>query len=379
MKTRKINVAIVGLGFGGCFPPVYREHPDVGRVAVCDTDAARLNSYADHYGFTERFTDLKDVLASDDYDAVHVLTGIPSHAELTLAVLAAGKHCACTVPMATSIEDLKAIVAAQRKSGMNYMMMETAVYTYHFFLAREMYARGDFGQIQFLRGAHYQDMDSWPQYWLGLPPMWYATHAVSPLLALENTRATKVHCFGSGTMREDLRRNYGNPYPVESASFRLSNGTAAEVTRSLFQTARAYMESFHIYGETRSFEWHVENEPPIVTTMTQLTGPRFKQRNELVCERVTPPDRKELLPEPIRKFTEIKIIPDPKNPHQSIRQGAGHHGSHPHLVHEFVRSIVEERTPWIDAVTAANWTAAGVCAHASAMQDGREVTVPEFA
>jgi hypothetical protein len=40
--------------------------------------------------------------------------------------------------------------------------------------------------------------------------------------------------------------------------------------------------------------------------------------------------------------------------------------------------MVERRQPWIDAVTAANWTAAGICAHESAMADGHEVVVPEF-
>ena len=59
-------------------------------------------------------------------------------------------------------------------------------------------------------------------------------------------------------------------------------------------------------------------------------------------------------------------------------QGGGHHGSHPHLVHEFVRSIVEEAQHLIDAVTAAQWTAAGICAHTSAMQGGAAVEVPSF-
>lgn len=378
--SKKISVAVVGLGFGGSFPPIYLEHPDVGRVAVCDSNKERLAAYADKYGIAERYTDVKALLASKDYDAIHVLTGIPSHAELTLAVLKAGKHCACTVPMATSVEDIRAIVAAQRASGRNYMMMETAVYTYHFLLVREMHARGEFGRVQLLRGAHYQDMENWPLYWTGLPPMWYATHAISPLLALQGVRARKVHCFGSGEMGEELAKPYGNPFPTETAIFRLSNGIAAEATRSLFCTARQYMESLHVYGERKSFEWHVESEPPIVTTMTraQNAGVGSRVRNDIASQHITPPDRADLLPPEIRKFTEIKIIPDPKNPHQSIRQGGGHHGSHPHLVHEFLRSIVEERKPWIDAVTAANWTAAGVCAHASAMQDGREVTVPDF-
>jgi len=41
-------------------------------------------------------------------------------------------------------------------------------------------------------------------------------------------------------------------------------------------------------------------------------------------------------------------------------------------------SIVEERKPWIDAVTAATWTAPGICAHESAMKNGEAVTIPSF-
>ena len=91
-----------------------------------------------------------------------------------------------------------------------------------------------------------------------------------------------------------------------------------------------------------------------------------------------PPDRRDLLPEPICKYTEHNTVLDEKNPHMSVIQGGGHHGSHPHLVHEFIRSIVEERKPWINAATSANWTAAGICAHESAMNDGAEVTIPSF-
>ncbi|MBL8028096.1 MAG: gfo/Idh/MocA family oxidoreductase, partial [Fibrobacteres bacterium] len=65
-------------------------------------------------------------------------------------------------------------------------------------------------------------------------------------------------------------------------------------------------------------------------------------------------------------------------PQKSFEVGGGHGGSHPHLVHEFIRSIVEKRKPWIDAVTAANWTAAGICAHESAMKNGKAVRIPSF-
>ena len=56
----------------------------------------------------------------------------------------------------------------------------------------------------------------------------------------------------------------------------------------------------------------------------------------------------------------------------------GHGGSHPHLVHEFIRSILEERKPAIDDIMGAYWTGTGICAHESAMKGGEVITIPRF-
>ena len=64
------------------------------------------------------------------------------------------------------------------------MMMETVVYSREYLFVKDLYDQGELGRIQFLRGSHQQDMDGWPNYWPGLPPMWYATHCVSPCLAI---------------------------------------------------------------------------------------------------------------------------------------------------------------------------------------------------
>ena len=376
MKQDKISIAVVGLGFGAEFVPIYLDHPDVRSVAVCDADPERVHRAAGRFGVKRQFRDVAEVIRAEDIDAVHLVSGIPDHARQAIAVLESGKHCACTVPMATNIADLRAILAASQKSGRNYMMMETAVYTRQFLYARGLRDQGEFGRIQFLRGAHYQDMECWPAYWAGLPPMWYATHAVAPLLALAKTRATKVHCFGSGQMREELRKPYGNPYPVETAIFQLAApGLCAEVTRSLFQCARPYMESFTVYGENACYEWQMEREPPMLFRMSPVV-PGDKRTQSV--ERPELPDQAGLLPPSIGRFTQRFVYGKDEN-HLSFEQGGGHHGSHPHLVHEFVRSMVERRQPWINAVTAANWTAAGICAHESALAGGREIVIPEFA
>ena len=376
MPTQKIRMAVVGLGFGAEFVPIYLDHPDVEAITICDSNPARLQDVAEKFGIVRKTDNFQDVLSASDIDAVHLLSGIPDHAQQAVAVLNAGKHCACTVPMATTLDEILAILAAQRQSGKNYMMMETAVYTRQFLYASALQAQGEFGRIQLLRGAHYQDMEGWPAYWAGLPPMWYATHAVSPLLALADTRAVSVHCFGSGQMREALSQQYHNPWPVETAIFQLASpNLSAEVTRSLSHCARPYMESFVIYGENACYEWQMEDAPPVLFRMSPVQA---GQPRDVETSYPDAPDRAELLPAEIGKYTQ-RFVYDAEQTHLSFEQGGGHHGSHPHLVHEFVRSAVENRSPWIDAVTAANWTAAGICAHESALSGGREIKIPNFA
>ena len=375
ISAGKLRVAVAGLGFGAEFVPIYKDHPDVASVAICDSDTKRLDTVGERFGIAQRFRSVRDLVNAADVDAVHLVTGIPDHASHSIDVLASGKHCACTVPMATSLADLRAILRARRQAGRNYMMMETAVYTRPFLYASSLAEKGGFGRIQFLRGAHFQDMERWPDYWAGLPPFWYATHAVAPLLAIARARAVKVHCMGSGTMRADLRRKYGNPYPVETALFSLETpGLSAEVTRSLFHCARPYMESFVVYGENACYEWQMENEDPLLFRMSPVVPDHVR---DVTVERPQPPESADHLPPSIARYTR-RFVYEATERHLSFEQGGGHHGSHPHLVHEFVRSIVEERQPRVDAATAASWTAAGICAHESAMHGGAGVAIPDF-
>ena len=91
--------------------------------------------------------------------------------------------------MATSIADCRRIVDLTGKTGLKYMMMETVVYAREYLFMKELRDQGELGKIQFIQASHQQDMDGWPNYWPGLPPMWYATHCVGPMLALTNATA----------------------------------------------------------------------------------------------------------------------------------------------------------------------------------------------
>lgn len=363
----KINVAIVGLGFGAEFIPIYQRHPLTNMYAICQRTKEHLDEIGDAFGVEKRYTDFNQLLEDENVDAIHINSPIGLHAEQTVAALKAGKHVACTVPMATSVEECRRIIEAKRESGKLYMMMETAVYTREFLYVKELRDTGRLGRIQFLRGSHQQEMAGWPGYWEGLPPMHYATHAVSPLLALSGSLAETVMCVGSGRIAENLASKYGSPFAVESALIRMKDSPLyAEATRSLFETAREYIESFDVYAENISFEWQrVEKEEPIL-----FEGERAR--------RVTVPDFAHYLPEEIRAFTTQGVYDADRNQHLSFIQGGGHGGSHPHLAHEFVSAMAENREPFPNDLQAANWTCVGICAHESAMRGGERVDLPVF-
>ncbi len=372
MSDNQINVAIVGLGFGAEFIPIYQRHPDAHLAAICQRTPAKLSAIGDAFGIEKRFTRYEDVLADPDIDLVHINTPIPDHGPQAIAALEAGKHVACTVPMATSIDDCRKIVELSARTGKKYMMMETVVYSREFLFVKELNDKGELGKIQFLQASHQQDMDGWPNYWPGLPPMHYATHCVGPCLALPRGQAESVSCFGSGTIREDLIGKYGSPFAIETAHVKLKDSDlTARVVRSLFDTARQYRESFDVYGSKKAFEWPlIEGESAVIHTA--------KKPEPEIPERVEIPDFAHLLPEAIRDFTTKGVYDVSDNQHLSFTQGAGHGGSHPHLAHEILRALVEGRDPYPNAVQSANWTCVGILAHESAMKGGQVLALPEW-
>lgn len=372
MQNQPVRIAIVGLGFGAEFIPIYQAYPNVELVAICQRTKSEVDKIGDAFNIAKRYTSYDELLEDPDIDAVHINTPIPVHGSQSIAALKAGKHVACTVPMATTVEECAEIVQLVKETGLTYMMMETVVYAREFLFMKELFEKGDLGKIQFLKASHQQDMDGWPDYWPGLPPMYYATHCVGPVLGLNQGEAEYVSCFGSGTIREELHHHYNSPFAVETTHIKFRNSDlSAHIYRSLFDVARQYRESFEVYGSKKSVEWPLIEGRPLVTHTAKR--PESEIPEEMEC-----PDYAHYLPEPIQKFTTKGVYDLDANQHLSFEQGGGHGGSHPHLVHAYVDGLITGGTPYPNAVQSANITCTGILAHESAQQSGALIKLPDF-
>ena len=155
--AKKVNVAIVGLGFGAEFIPIYQRHPDAEMYAICQRNEENLNKIGDEFGVEKRYTSFDELLADKDVDAVHINSPIADHAWMSLAALQAGKHTACTVPMATTTKECLDIVQAEKESGKIYMMMETVVYSREFLYVKDLVESGKLGKTDEDRPEDFAD------------------------------------------------------------------------------------------------------------------------------------------------------------------------------------------------------------------------------
>ena len=256
--SKKINIAIIGLGFGAEFIPIYKKHPNANLMAICQRTKSKLDEIGNAFGIEKRYTDYDQLLKDPEIHAVHINTPIPDHGIQSIKALKAGKHVACTVPMATTVKNVKRLSGFQSQQAYLYDDGNRRVCPRISFHEGTLRKR-ELGKIQFIKASHQQDMDGWPNYWPGLPPMYYATHCVGPILGLLRKDAEYVSCFGSGTIREELQKHYNSPYAVETAHVKLKDSDlSAHLYRSLFDVARQYRESFEVYGSKKTVEWPLD-------------------------------------------------------------------------------------------------------------------------
>jgi predicted dehydrogenase len=362
--AEKLRVCLVGLEFGSTFMSSLVAQPDVIGLGVCDTNLATLQKVGNRFSIPaeNRHPSLEAVLDSNAYDAVVLFTPIPDHAQQAVAMMEAGLHCACAVPMATTVEDLRRITEVRRQTGRTYMMMETSLYTPEFLMVQDLHRAREFGELQIMRGVWHCNLENHPRYWHGLPPMHYITHPLAPMLKLAGRKVAKVACFGSGAMRKQLHEVYGNPYPVETAIFQLGGDAvsskikprgdagrplAVEVTSIIIETALQNKETFDLWGTRQSFTWatfYDDKHALIRIWPAREGGPKSSANTVFRFEAPSDVDR---LPAAMR--------------------GLGPGSPQAHLIHEFVRACLEGRESEIDVDEAAAYTEPGLLAHKAAM------------
>ena len=386
-----IKVGICGVGqFADCFIPLFKAHPEVSKVMLCDIDAKKLKAKSKEFQINDTCPSL-DELCQTDVDAIAIFTQHHIHGPQAVKALTAGKHVYSAVPSAISIEEITSLVKAVEQTGSIYMIGETSYYYPCAIYCRERFRKGDFGHIVYSEGQYFHDYihgmyevaqnrhgDQWQQYF-GMPPMFYPTHSTSMIISVTGAYATHVCGMGFVDRHEDnlyAREDnvWKNPFSNETMLCKMSDGSTArinefrrigypgEVWMSMYGTAGSYEEQYN------SRIWVTAERDKYTDLSPQLAAREDKIKHE---------DGQEVGGDWLKRAT-APIHPVHLLPKEYEGLTNGHHGSHQFLIHEFVSSCINKTQPANNVWQAARYLIPGLIAHESAMAGGVLKEVPDL-
>jgi len=120
---------------------------DVHLITVFDPVAERAQALADQFGFERVDEDPARVVAADDVDLVLVLTPHDLHAPQAIAAMEAGKDVFCEKPMARTVAECDAMLAAMARTGRTLLVTHALRAMLTFVHARERMAAEALGRV----------------------------------------------------------------------------------------------------------------------------------------------------------------------------------------------------------------------------------------
>lgn len=390
------KLGVVGAGqFGGQFAHLFMLHPGVSAVYAVDELPERAAQAAAQHGLTGTMATFEELLASD-VDAVAIFTQRWTHGPLVERALRAGKHVYSAVPMAITEDEIARIIDAVRDTKNVYMMGETSYYNPATVYARNRQATGDFGRVFYTEGDYVHDMDlgfydayqySGGEQWketASYPPMLYPTHAIGGVLGALDAHAVSVSCIGvrddrnDGVFDRDISM-FDNDFSNATALFEMNDGGAMRTNemRRVGYPSHIRESRFRFFGTEASFEqlanvtvWQdkstVEDISHLVETQASMA--------------LDDPSLSNVAPELRDAFVSglAPVHESGRLPEEFRGAPNGHEGSHHFLVDDFVTAVNSRTLPPVNAWVAARFTLPGIVAHASALQDGARLPIPDF-
>lgn len=202
-KIELVRVGFIGLGSRG--PAAVRRFthiPGVEIVALCDLHPERVEKtqhilrkadLPEAVGYSGKEESWKELCNREDIDLVYIATDWKRHAEMMIYAMEQGKHVACEVPAAMTMEEIWNVINTSERTRRHCMQLENCVYDFFELTTLNMAQNGVFGEILYAEGAYIHQLEN---YWNRYESDWrleynknhrgdiYATHGMGPVCQL---------------------------------------------------------------------------------------------------------------------------------------------------------------------------------------------------
>ena len=390
-----IRIGVAGTGaHAQHYIRLFNAHPLVEELVLTDLISERAKESAAQFGI-EKTAESLDALCDMDVDAIAIMTQRQLHGPQALQALRAGKHVYSAVPIAQTVDEVRAIVEAVEETGLIYQTSETSYYYPCTIYCRARYRKGDFGDVVYGEGQYFHDMahfylpfqrsggEDWKRV-AGIPPMHYPTHSVSMMVSITGAHATSVSCLGwedhhaDGIFCRGVNQ-WDNVFSNETALLSMSDGSMMRVNefRRIACSGPSGGVLMSLYGTEGSYEHHSDSQIWATKDPKELTDLADLLRCGLL--KVENPRPDEDITVVAESHTGASQVHNVKRlPRAFVGLPNGHLGSHQFLADDFCKAVTANKLPPNHVWAAARYCIPGLIAHRSAERHGERLDIPDL-
>lgn len=358
-SDRPIRVGVIGVGRGMGFANGAK-FAGMELVAICDQWEAKLDEAAKKLNVAT-YTDYDEFL-KHDLDAVILANYFHEHAPFAIKALEAGKHVMSETSCNATLAEGVALCRAVEKSGKIYMLAENYPYTIFNQEMRRVYKAGDVGEVTYAEGEYNHPMSAKGRneiahglnHWRNwMPPTYYCTHALAPLMYITDTMPVSVNGLSIATRSKVDEETARVADPGAVMLCRMDNGS---VFRLFGLVLPGHSNWYRVHGTQGAMEitrgpgyygpgqirvWHDEWDVPPGTPTDRTYSPRWHEHGEQAKD-------------------------------------AGHGGGDFWTNYHFAEAIKTGKQPYLDVYKGVAMSSVGILAWKSALEEGRPFDVPDF-
>ncbi len=300
-----LRVGMVGCGFMGrahsnAYLRAPNFFPELARrpvlQAACARDGDRLRAFAAAWGYAHVESDWRRLVARDDIDAVDVCVPNDLHAEIALEALRRGKMVLCEKPLARTLPEAEAMVAAAREAAVPTMVWYNYRRVPAVMLAKRLVDEGRVGRVFHYRAAFLQDWTISPDVPQGGAGTWrldmgaagsgvtddLLAHCLDTAMWL-NGPVTRVCAETETFVRERVRQGTGarEPVGIDDACMvmaRFANGSMGLFESTRYARGHKALKVFEINGENGSLAFDLHESQYL--SLYEYRSPRTGEKAE---------------------------------------------------------------------------------------------------
>jgi predicted dehydrogenase len=357
VSEKRIRLGVVGIGRGLTFARL-ADAVGMELVALCDVREDKLAEVGRQFGVAT-YTDYQKFL-EHDLDAVVLANYYHEHAPLAIKAFEAGKHVMSECIACKTPAEGVALARAFEKYGKVYMFAENYAYSAYAQEMRRLYQADEIGEVQYAEGEYNHPIDSATynrlapgvNHWRNhIPPTYYPTHAMSPIMYVTDTRPVSVNALAIPRSERDEERLHlrrGDPGAIILC--RMDNGSVA---RLMGLSLRGHSVWYRFHG-TRGA---MENLRHGNQSMVRIVHEPWDMRPGDVREKIYLP--------------EFPVQAD-------LARRSGHGGGDFFVMYHFAEAIRTGEQPWMNVYRALDMTLIAFQAWRSCLDDGRPYEIPDF-